>query len=215
MTTKDIWNSRYSTKDYAFGTAPNDFLQEAVSLLSTEAVSLPNSGRQQPRVLVLADGEGRNGVFLAQQGYAVTSVDYALEGVNKAHALASRHNVAINILHADLCTFEIIPESWDMVVCIFFHPPVPVRQDVYRRAANGLKKGGVFILECYHPRQITYGTGGPPAAELMSTRETATTELGGKTAFTWHICREQDREIQEGRLHNGMSAVVQLLGSKQ
>lgn len=194
-----MWDERYSTEEFAYGREPNDFLKERVELLPVG------------RTLCLAEGEGRNAVFLARRGHSVTAVDQSRVGLEKAERLAQERDVRIETVHADLARFEIVPESWDAIVSVFVHLPPPLRRDVHRDAVSGLRPGGVFLLEAYTPEQLRYSTGGPPVEELMMTLETLEAELEG---LEWLHAQELVRDVHEGEFHHGRGAVVQLIGRK-
>lgn len=194
-----MWDQRYKDKDYAYGIEPNDFL---VSMRE----QLPAG-----KALCLADGEGRNGVWLAQQGFDVTAVDSSGVGLQKARRLAEVRGVTIDTIKSDLADYDILPDHWDVIVSIFCHLPPPLRRTVHRNCVSGLRSGGVMLLEAYTPEQLAFKTGGPPNAELMMDKETLAAEFNG-LEFT--LLRETTREIREGKFHNGMGAVVQLLGKK-
>lgn len=200
MVATSKWDDRYSQPGYAYGTIPNEFLAESVH-------HLPQAGD----VLCLAEGEGRNSIFLAKQGFKVTAVDASSVGIQKAKSLADEHNVSIDFHVTDLERFEIAPESFDGIVSIFCHLPPTLRKKIHSAAIKGLKPGGVVILEGYRPKQLKYKTGGPPIVELLMELD----ELKKEFALLDLIhAQETDREIVEGRLHTGMGAVVQLIGIK-
>ena len=194
-----MWDERYSAKEYAYGKQPNDFLVESIN-------KIPRG-----KVLCLADGEGRNSVYLAEQGYQVTSVDASAAGMQKADQLARERGVEIKTIVADLADFEIRAEAWDGVVSIFCHLPPQLRQVVHKKVVSGLKPGGVLILEAYTPRQLALGTGGPKQAEMTMTLAYLKTELNG-LKFSHAI--EKDRDVIEGIYHTGGGAVVQLIAYK-
>jgi SAM-dependent methyltransferase len=194
-----MWNERYSQPDYAFGKYPNDFLVQVIEQIP------------QGRVLCLGEGEGRNAVYLAQQGCTVTAVDASPVGLEKAQKLAAERSVEIETIVADLADFVIQPDAWDGVVSIFCHLPPPLRAQVHRQVVAGLRPGGVFVLEAYTPRQLTLKTGGPPTANLMMELATLQQELVG---LEFRHALELEREIQEGSFHQGPSAVVQVLALK-
>jgi len=191
-----MWNERFAEPGFAFGTRPNEFLEAM-------AGKIPKG-----RVLCLGDGEGRNGVYLAGLGHEVTAVDSSDVGLKKAAALAAEKGAEIETIHADLADFEIGEGCWDGIVSIFCHLPPDLRPTVHRRCVAGLAEGGAFVLEGFIPRQLTYGTGGPPVAELMMNLHDLGHELDG---LRFETAREIDREILEGRYHSGLSAVVQIL----
>ena len=194
-----LWNERYSAEEYVFGTEPNYFLVEA-------ARNIPPG-----RVLCLGEGEGRNAVHLAGLGHDVLAVDAAMVGLAKANKLARSRGVTLRTRFADLGRFPIEPGSWDLIVSIFCHMPSEVRAGLHQRVAAGLKPGGLFILEAYTPRQLEFGTGGPPVAELMMTLAALREELAG-LQFLHAV--ELDRNVLEGSLHTGRGAVVQVVARK-
>jgi SAM-dependent methyltransferase len=194
-----LWDQRYNREDYVYGTEPNDFLRQHVT-------SLPAG-----RVLCLAEGEGRNAVFLAQQGFQVTAVDASSVGLQKAQRLARQRGVDIETVHADLANFVIEPQRWDAIVSIFCHVSPSIREMLHRQVVMGLREGGVLLLEAYTPKQIEYGTGGPPVPELTMQLSDLKQELAG-LQFDHGV--ELDREVVEGEFHTGIGAVVQVLAIK-
>lgn len=197
----NFWNERYGTEDFFYGTEPNDFLR-------AHAEKIPQGGR----VLCLAEGEGRNALYLASLGYQVTAVDQSAVGLEKMEKRALTRGLRIQAVVADLSNFKIEPEAWDGIVSIWCHLPSELRSRVYGDCVRGLKKGGTFISETYHPRQLEFKTGGPPTAELLVTLQDLKRELSGLECL---IGQEIDRVIQEGKGHDGMSAVVQWVGQKK
>ena len=191
------WNERYADSDYLFGTTPNDFLKSVANRLS------PNS-----RILCLADGEGRNGVYLATLDHKITAVDQSRVGLEKAKQLAEQKQVSIDTIEADLAEYDLGIESWDCIVSIFFHIPTEVRDLIYPRIITALKPGGILILESYTPEQLNHGTGGPPIADLMLTKKDLAHYFSEMNVD--HL-EELEREVIEGTGHTGMASVVQLL----
>lgn len=194
-----MWDKRYDTDDFVYGTEPNDFLAQHYQ-------EIPAG-----RVLCLAEGEGRNAVFLARQGYQVTAVDASATGLAKAAKLAEQQGVELEIIHADLAGFDPGIEKWEGIVSIFCHLPPSVRQNVHARLAAALKPGGVLLLEAYTPAQLQFGTGGPPDAEMMMNRERLCNEIQG---LTFRYLQETERDIIEGKGHTGRGAVVQAIAIK-
>ena len=195
-----FWNERYGGAGYVYGTAPNDFL---VSV----AAEIPAGP-----VLCLAEGEGRNAIFLAARGHAVTAVDQSEAGLAKARALAEARGVPLATVTADLAEFEIVPQSWAGIVAIFMHLPPTLRRAVLARAAAGLRPGGVFVMEAYTPAQLGRGTGGPRDVALLPTLAELRAELGD---LDWLIARELERDVREGTGHTGAAAVVQVLARRR
>ena len=199
-----MWNERYNEAEYVFGTEPNDFLRQVFE-------NIPAGGK----VLCLAEGEGRNAVFLAEQGYKVTAMDLSEVGLNKALKLASDKGVDIKIEVADLADYQFGEAQWDGIVSIWAHLPESVRQYVHAQITPALKPAGVFILEAYTEQQLTMeAVGGPPATqkERFGSLAILRTELADLEEL---IGAEKLRMISEGKRHQGLSAVVQYLGKKK
>lgn len=194
-----MWDERYSTAEFAYGTEANTFLAQHFSCIP------------QGRVLSLAEGEGRNAVFLAKQGYRVTAVDASLVGLQKAQKLAAQHGVEIECIHADLADFELGTEQWHGIVSIFCPLPSAIRKQLYQKVAASLMPGGVFLLEAYTPAQLQYPTGGGKSADVLQTAASLCEEL--PTLHFSHLM-ELEREVLEGIYHTGLGAVVQAIASK-
>lgn len=194
-----VSDERYRAETYAYGTTPNDFL-------ASVADRIPRGP-----VLCLAEGEGRNAVYLAQRGHAVTAVDWSSVGLAKAERLARERKVHIATVCTDLAETVIAPEAWSGIVAIFAHMPRTLRASLYQRVRTGLRPGGVFIAESYTPKQVEYGTGGPKDPGLLPTLEDLRKDLAG---LDLEIAREVEREIHEGEFHDGWSAVVQVVARK-
>lgn len=194
-----MWDERYNSEEYAYGKNANDFLCENYK-------AIPKGS-----VLSLAEGEGRNAVFLAKQGYHVTAVDSSKVGLKKAEKLAKENSVEINLIHADLLDFEIGIDIWDGIISIFCPLPSKVRTIVYQKSVLGLKVGGVFLLEAYTPKQIEYGTGGGNSIDTMTTKESLEEDL---TGLRFSKLQELERNVIEGSYHHGLASVVQALAYK-
>ncbi len=193
------FDARYAEPGYAYGREPNDFLVQC-------AGAIPPG-----RVLCLAEGQGRNAVFLAARGHAVTAVDRSAPGIEKARALASERHLSVAFEVADLETYDLGEEEWAGVVAIFAHLPPDLRARVFARVVRALRPGGAFVLEAYSPAQLAFTTGGPRSPELLMRLEDLRREL---TGLDLEIGREIERDVVEGRYHTGRAAVVQVLGRK-
>lgn len=193
------WDERFGGDGYLYGTEPNDFLRQHVE-------EFPSG-----EVMCLAEGQGRNAVFLAERGYEVSSVDLSAAGVDKTLALAAARGVSVNATVADLADVDLGTSRWSAIVSIFAHVPPNVRADVHRRVADALIPGGVFVLEAYTPDQIGRGTGGPPDASLTMTLDVLRTELA---ALEFDHAVETEREVIEGVGHTGVGSVVQVIAHK-
>ncbi len=196
------WNSRFAaTEAYVFGAAPNAFLASCRD-------ALPKAGR----ALAIADGEGRNGVFLAECGLEVVSVDFSPAAQAKAQALAATRGVTIETVTADILAWEWPEAAFDVIAAIFFQfAEPPERAEIFAHIRRALKPGGLLILEGYRPEQIAYGTGGPKTPENMYTRALLEDAFGD---FDGVVITEHDTEMNEGVGHSGMSAVIDLVARK-
>jgi SAM-dependent methyltransferase len=195
------WQSRFDTAQYVFGTAPNYFLAACKKLL-------PRSGK----VLAVADGEGRNGVWLAEQGLDVISLDFSEAAQAKAAALAKERGVKIELVHGDVHAWDYPQDAFDVVVEIFTQFSTPVeRPRKWAGMRKSLKPGGLLIVQGYTPKQLEYGTGGPKQVENLYTRAMLEQAFGDFHDLT---IVEEGREMHEGDAHGGMSAVINLTGRK-
>lgn len=192
-----MWDQRYARDGFAYGSEPNDFLRESAPLLGSP-------------VLCLASGEGRNAVWLAEQGLQVHAVDGSAVGVAKTLSHAQARGVTVEATHADLSDFE-LGEGWGGIIAIFAHLPQPLRATVHRRVVDALRPGGVFLMEAYTPRQLALGTGGPPTEQMLYEPGTIREELEG---LRLERLEELERDVVEGRYHAGRSAVLQVIARR-
>jgi SAM-dependent methyltransferase len=195
------WQERFSGPGYRFGKEPNEFLVRCKSLL-------PRTGK----VLAVADGEGRNGVWLARQGLEVVSTDFSPAAQDKARALAAEHRVAVTFVEADAHAWAYPEEAFDVVVEIFtqFSAP-PDRDRKWAGMRRALKRGGLLIVQGYTPKQLDYGTGGPKQIENLYSREMLERAFGDYSDVR---IAEEERELREGPGHSGMSAFIGLTARK-
>lgn len=201
MSAVPFWDERYAKPGFLFGEAPNAFLQSRLPLLKPGMSALS-----------VADGEGRNGVWLAGQGLRVHAVDASPVALEKSRQLAAHRGVNLQWEEADLESWSWPQTDYDLVVAIFTQfvgPEGRARQFAGIRQA--LKPGGLLIMQGYTPRQIEYGTGGPPHAENMYTEELLRAAFGD-----WEILHlaEHDDVVDEGAGHSGMSALIDLVARK-
>jgi len=197
----NIWNERYKGCEYHFGTEPNAFLAS-------------NQERLKPgmRCLAVADGEGRNGVWLAEQGLNVLSVDSSIVAAGKARALAQQRGVAMEVELADLLQWDCGQNRFDVVAAIFiqFAPPAQ-REQLFTSLKHCLKPGGLLLLQGYTPRQLEYRTGGPSQVENLYTGEMLRAAFADMEIL--HLS-EHDDIIHEGAGHSGMSALIDMVARK-
>jgi 2-polyprenyl-3-methyl-5-hydroxy-6-metoxy-1,4-benzoquinol methylase len=197
-----VWNERYAGEDYHFGTEPNAFL-----------VSQQNLFKPGMTCLAVADGEGRNGVWLAQQGLDVLSVDSSPVALEKAKKLSNQRGVAVKFEQADLLQWDWGEERFDVVVAIFIQfVTSPLREKIFASIKHSLRPGGVLLLQGYTPRQLEFKTGGPSQAENLYTVALLSEEFADMEIL--HLC-EHDDIIREGSGHSGMSALIDMLARKR
>ena len=197
------WDARYDTETYVFGKAPADFLRDQSDLLKQ------NAGKS---ALAVADGEGRNSVFMAQNGLQVTAMDSSEIGLAKARKLADESGVKVDFKAADLRAWDWQENTFDLVVAIFIQFADPAfRAEIFKGMIKTVKPGGLILLHGYTPKQVEYGTGGPPNPALMYTEDMLRsafeeTEILRLEAF--------EKEIDEGPGHSGLSALIDLVARK-
>ena len=201
MSEYDRWQTRYATPEYAFGKSPNYFLESCKRLL-------PRSGR----ALAVADGEGRNGVWLAEQGLDVVSIDFSPTAQRKAKALAAERDVKVAFELVDVHNWNYPSAAFDVVAEIFTQFSNPAdRARKWAGMLKALKPGGLLIIQGYTPKQLEYGTGGPKEIENLYTRAMLEQEFGGLRELS---LVEEERDIHEGTSHGGISAVINLTARK-
>ena len=197
---KSKWNERYQGQTFFYGQEANDFLKDSARLIKARG-----------NVLCLAEGEGRNAIFLAKLGFHVTAIDQSDIGLEKLRVWASNEGLIIKTIVADLENYKIEENAWDAIISIWCHLPSVLRKKVHSQSVLGLKANGLFILEAYIPLQLDYKTGGPSDVDFLVTTKLLIEELLGLNCTN---IMETLREIHEGAGHNGMSAVVQCIAKK-
>jgi SAM-dependent methyltransferase len=196
------WNRRFEGDDYLFGTEPNVWLMEHAGVWSPGA-----------RVLCVADGEGRNSVWLARQGLVVDAFDIAEVGVAKARALAARAGVRVHYQVADCDTYPWPEGAYDGVAAIFLQFADPtLRQRLFARMAACLKPGGTLVLQGYTPKQLDYRTGGPPYVSHLYTPALLREAFAGLDIVE---LREYEADVAEGSGHRGRSALIGLVARQR
>ena len=197
----EVWNSRYDTEEYLFGTAPNGWLRDHAHIWA------PGS-----RVLCVADGEGRNSVFLAGRGLRVDAFDPAANAVAKARHLTNERGVTVQFSVADCDTYPWPEAAYDGVAAIFvqFADP-PLRTRLFAHIVRALKPGGTLILQGYTPKQLEYGTGGPSQPSHLYTDEMLRKAFAELRILE---LREYEAELREGTGHLGRSALIGLVAER-
>jgi SAM-dependent methyltransferase len=195
------WNDRFSAPGYHFGTAPNAFLASQAHLLAPGRTALS-----------IADGEGRNGVFLAERGLDVLSVDFSPRALAKARELAASRGVRLAIEEADLLNWTWPTARFDVIVAIFVQfATAEERPRMFAGIKQALRPGGLLLMQGYRPEQLAYATGGPKQVGNLYTRALLEQAFADFAALD---IREHDDVIREGDAHAGMSALIDLVGTK-
>ncbi|MEO1060533.1 MAG: class I SAM-dependent methyltransferase [Actinomycetota bacterium] len=196
-----MWDERYATDEYVFGTEPAEFLRTRAALV-----------RPGQRALVIADGEGRNSVFLAGLGLDVTAMDASAVAIDKARRLADDRGVTVDFRVADLLDWDWTSEAFDVVAGIFFQFLEPdERSEVFAGMCRTLRPGGRLLVHGYRPEQVAYGTGGGPRPELKYTEALLRAEFA---ELSIERLESYDTELVEGTGHVGRSALIDLIATK-
>lgn len=199
---KEFWDRRFAADEYIFGTTPNVFL-----------VSEAHRLKPRSRILEIACGEGRNAVWLAEQGHEVTGIDISPNALAKARTLARERGVAVTFSEVDVRSFAWPEQTFDAVMCIFIQFAAPnERESLFGGFRRALKSGGLVLLQGYTPKQLEYKTGGPPEASHMYTQAMLTEAF---REFDVLQLREYEAHLSEGSKHVGRSALVDLVARKR
>jgi len=201
MSELERWETRFRAPGYQFGKEPNAFLK-------SQAHRLPKRGS----ALSVADGEGRNGVWLAEQGLDVLAVDFSPTALEKSRALAAERGVRLRTEVVDIASWRWPTNAFDVVAAIFIQVVAPAeRPAFFANLKNALKPGGLLLMQSYRPEQLKYRTGGPQDAERLYTRALLEAAFGDMAQLE---IREHDSVISEGTAHVGMSALIDLVAAK-
>jgi 2-polyprenyl-3-methyl-5-hydroxy-6-metoxy-1,4-benzoquinol methylase len=195
------WNGRYAADDYVFGTRANAFLASQAHRLAPGMSALS-----------VADGEGRNSVWLASHGLKVTAFDFSPVGVAKAERLAERNGVKVDYRLADVDAWDWQSETYDVVAAIFIQFASPaLRERIFAGMVRTLKPGGLLILQGYRPEQIRYATGGPKQVEHLYTEGLLRQSFAALQIL--HLA-SHDEVVDEGAGHSGLSALIDFVGRR-
>jgi len=196
---RDFWDERYSQDGAFFGEAPLAFLKDNLSLF-------PSQGK----ILLPADGDGRNGVFLARQGFDVHSFDGSASGVQKVLATAKHYGVTLKADISGVEEFDFTPDYYDGVVVSYFHLMPDLRHEIHAKYVACLKTGGVLLLEGFAKEQMAYSSGGPKEEEMLFTEEALRTDFGSLEI----LLLEKSVETMNSGRHQGEAAVMRLIARK-
>ncbi|MFH7004932.1 class I SAM-dependent methyltransferase [Flavobacterium bizetiae] len=201
----DRWNDRYSSEEFAYGTAPNNYLKEQLEKLKTGSILFP------------AEGEGRNAVFAAQLGWKVSAFDISAEGKNKAIKLAEANGVAIDYLVGELETLNYQEEQFDAIALIYAHFPAAIKSSIHKTLETYLRKGGIIIFEAFSKKHLEYlaindKVGGPKDIESLFSIEEIQSDFPDYEIIE---LEEKEIELNEGLFHNGKGSVIRFVGKKK
>jgi len=194
------WDSRFNTEQFIYGTEPNVFFAEYLKTLKTPG-----------KLLLPAEGEGRNAVFAAKLGWDVDAFDSSSVARQKALQLAAANKVAINYCHYDINGFVPDPDKYDLVALIFFHIPEAIRFPFHRKLVQALKKGGAILIEAFAKEQINYASGGPRNPEMLFSTGILKNDFDG---LNFQKLTHEKVTLDEGAHHSGLAEVVQMIAVK-
>lgn len=195
-----FWNKRFAGDDYLFGTEPNDFFRAVIP------PAKPGQTAFAP-----ADGEGRNGVFLAGLGYDVTTLDVSELAVEKAQKLAKERGVSLRTEVGDIFEWDWPEAAFDLVAVSFMHFFEAERRQFHASIVSALEPGGLLAFEGFHLDQIDFESGGPPNEDMLFTRDILAEDF---SAFDTILLQQTRRTLAEGPRHRGEASTVQFLGRK-
>lgn len=202
----EMWNSRYSSPEYAYGTTPNAFFESVIEKITPES-----------EVLFPAEGEGRNAVYAAKNGLKVTAFDTSIEGRKKALKLAEKENVKINYQVGDLFDLDIIDKKFDAAVLIFAHFPPSILSKYHQKIGDIIKPNGLIILEGFSKNHLKFREenpkiGGPNIADMLFSKESIAADFPDFEAIQ---LEEVEVALTEGKFHNGVGSVIRFIGKKR
>lgn len=200
---QNMWDERFSTPEYLYGKEPNQFLQDSFNKHKSLFI--------EP-ILMLGDGEGRNGVFLASHNLEVYSLDFSKVALEKAKKLAEEKNTKLQLIFEDVTKFEFVPNYWGSIILIYLHLLEEERTKLYDKIKKSLKPGGIFLLEVFLKEQINYQSGGPKNLDLLYSLEELKTNFKD---FEIIVADKLIINLNKGYLHKGEGSVIRFLAQKQ
>lgn len=196
---KDFWNARYKEEIFAYGTKPNEFFKENIDKLSAGKILLP------------AEGEGRNAVYAARKGWDVTAFDFSEEAKAKTLKLAQQHEVLLNYEVMNVADFETENTQFDVIGLFFAHFPAHLRQEFHQKVTQVIKTSGYVIFEAFHKNQLNFSSGGPKDLEMLFSVEEVEKEFSGLKILT---LEDKIIDLDEGLYHQGKGHVVRMIATK-
>ncbi|MBP1225239.1 class I SAM-dependent methyltransferase [Flavobacterium sp. 1355] len=199
------WDDRYSSEEFAYGEAPNNYLKEQIEKLNQGAILFP------------AEGEGRNAVFAAKSGWNVSAFDISAEGKNKAIQLAEANNVSIDYQIGELETLDFQEKQFDAIALIYAHFPAEIKSAIHKQLDKLLRKDGIIIFEAFSKKHLEYlavneKVGGPKDIESLFSIEELKADFPNYEIIE---LEEKEIELNEGLFHNGTGSVIRFIGRKK
>lgn len=196
---KQFWDDRYSSENYIYGTQPNRFFKEQIDQL------------EPGRLLLPAEGEGRNAIYAAREGWRVDAFDISEKGRKKALELAKRNHVTINYTICKFNDFEVEAESYDSIALIYAHLHTSQRREIHQKLIEGLKPGGHLLLEAFSKDQLGNDSGGPKNLEMLYDLDELLEDF--KT-LQINLAEATEIDLEEGKHHEGTADVIRILAQK-
>jgi cyclopropane fatty-acyl-phospholipid synthase-like methyltransferase len=202
---KELWDTRYGTDSYAYGSEPNEFFRSQLSDLSPGKILLPG------------EGEGRNAVFAASLGWDVLAFDISKQGKNKAKKLAAARNVSIEYEVEELGQIYLPENHYDAIGLIYTHFPPQVKSTYHAKLSSSLKRGGIIILEAFSKSHLEVSSknekpSGPQNLDMLFAVEDIIKDFSNYEII---LLKEQEIDLNEGLYHIGRSSVIRFVGVKR
>lgn len=197
---KNDWNARFGVEEFVYGKEPNAFFKEEIDRLKPGRILLP------------AEGEGRNAVYAAKKGWEVVCFDWSDEGKKKADKLAEMEGVKINYIVSEISSFDYPSGEFDAVGLVFVHLPEEEREELHKSVIKTLKPGGKLIFTAYDKAQLGKSSGGPKQIELLYSLAQIVEDF---IDLEFDIFAKETVELSEGRLHAGSADVIKFSGIKR
>jgi SAM-dependent methyltransferase len=194
-----FWDERYSTTEFIYGTEPNSFFKHELDKLTPG------------KILLLGEGEGRNAVYAALNGWKVDAVDFSLKAKEKALQLAEDNDVKINYKVVDLSNYKLKPDYYDAIAIIYLHLKPELRTYIHSQLNDSLRAGGKLILEVFEKEQLGKHSGGPQSLEMLYSKEELKTDLENMKI---EMLKKKYINLDEGDKHSGDAVVIRLIAIK-
>lgn len=197
----EFWEERYSEEGYAYGEKPNVFFKEFID------------NNKAGKILLPAEGEGRNAVYAALKGWQVDAYDFSETAIENCKAFAQKHNVEINYRHASHDDLSQYDQSYDAIALIYAHVGNDFRQQFHQQLLSLLKSGGAFLMEAFTPEQLGRASGGPKSIDMLYSLDDVIHDFESECDFK--MIKELEEELDEGKYHVGKAKFIRMLALKE